>query len=150
MVLLAKCPPHQHLDCNISHDRYLPDALRSTKQLRPSILPKDTDTLALAGLELTVWWSWVLHCSTRQHVLSAHGTLLQIHKRTLDTVIWFNYFPFNHGIMETILSLAFHTHTHTPTHPPYPHTSTHTTTPTPTHTPPPITHPHTPTHPSNW
>ena len=53
-VLLAKCTPHQHLDCNISHDRYLPDTLRSTKQLRLSILPKDTNTLALAGLELTV------------------------------------------------------------------------------------------------
>ena len=29
-VLLAKCTPYQH----ISHDRYLPDVLRSTKQLR--------------------------------------------------------------------------------------------------------------------
>ena len=28
--------------------------LRSTKQSRLSILPKDTNTLALAGLELTV------------------------------------------------------------------------------------------------
>ena len=28
--------------------------LRSTKQLRLSILPKDTNTLALVGLELTV------------------------------------------------------------------------------------------------
>ena len=53
-VLLAKCTPHQLLDCNISHDRYLPDTLRSMKQLRLSILPKDTNTLALAGLELTV------------------------------------------------------------------------------------------------
>ena len=33
-----------HLDCNISHDRYRPDALKSTKQLRLSILPKDTNT----------------------------------------------------------------------------------------------------------
>ena len=52
---LAKCTPYQHLDCNISHDRYHPDVLscRSTQQLRLSILPKDTNTLALAGLELT-------------------------------------------------------------------------------------------------
>ena len=42
------------LDCNISHDRYRPDTLRSAKQLRLSILPKDTDTLALVGLELMV------------------------------------------------------------------------------------------------
>ena len=49
-VLLAKCTPYQHLDCNISHYRYLPDALRSTKQLGLSILPKDTNTLTLAGL----------------------------------------------------------------------------------------------------
>ena len=48
-VLLAKCTPYQHLDCNISHDRYLPHAPRSTKQLRLSILPKDTNTLALVG-----------------------------------------------------------------------------------------------------
>ena len=47
-VLLAKCTPYQHLDCNISHDQYLPDALRSTKQLRLSILPKDSNMLALA------------------------------------------------------------------------------------------------------
>ena len=33
----------------ISHDRYPPDALRSTKQLRLSILPKDTNTLALGS-----------------------------------------------------------------------------------------------------
>ena len=41
------CTPYQHLDCNIFLDRYLPDALRSTKQLRLSILTKDTNTLAL-------------------------------------------------------------------------------------------------------
>ena len=51
-VLLVKCTPYQHLDCNIFYDRYLPDALRSMKQLRLSILPKDTNMLALAGLEL--------------------------------------------------------------------------------------------------
>ena len=43
-VLLAKCPPYQHLDCNISHDQHRVDALRSTKQLRLNILPKDTHT----------------------------------------------------------------------------------------------------------
>ena len=32
-VQLIKCTPYQHLDCNITHDRYLPDALRSTKQI---------------------------------------------------------------------------------------------------------------------
>ena len=53
-VLLAKCTLYQHLDCNISHNRYLPDALRSTKQLKLSILPKDKNTLTLAELELTV------------------------------------------------------------------------------------------------
>ena len=42
----------QHLDCNVSHERHLPDALRLTEQLRLSILPKDTNTLALVGLEL--------------------------------------------------------------------------------------------------
>ena len=53
-VLQAKCTPYQHLVCNISHDRYLPDALMSTKQLRRSILPKDANMLALEELELTV------------------------------------------------------------------------------------------------
>ena len=43
--------------------------LRSTKHLRQSILPKDTNTLALVGLELTVKRTWVLHCSTRPHAL---------------------------------------------------------------------------------
>ena len=42
------------LYCNISHDQYLPDALRSTKQLKQSILPKDTNMLTLVGFELTV------------------------------------------------------------------------------------------------
>ena len=50
-VLLAKspkCTPYQPIDCNISLDRYLPDAHRSTKQkLRLSILSKDTNMLAL-------------------------------------------------------------------------------------------------------
>ena len=53
-VQLAKCTSYQHLECNISHNRHLPDVLRSRKQLRLSTLPKDTNMLALAGLELTV------------------------------------------------------------------------------------------------
>ena len=53
-VQLAKCTPYQHLDCNISHDWYLPVALRSMKQSTLSVLPKDSNTLAQAGLELTV------------------------------------------------------------------------------------------------
>ena len=53
LVQLAKCTPYQHLDYNISHDLYLPGTLRSMKQLRLSILPKDTNTMALARLELT-------------------------------------------------------------------------------------------------
>ena len=33
------------------------------------ILPKDTNTLVLAGLKLMVYWSWILYCSTRPHML---------------------------------------------------------------------------------
>ena len=49
-----ECALYQHLDCNIPHNSYL-ISLRSTKQLRLSILPKDTNTLAVAGLELATF-----------------------------------------------------------------------------------------------
>ena len=66
VVQLAKCTPYQHLDCNIFHDWYLSDALRSTKQLRlrHSILRKDTNTLALAGLELVILSLTLFHQTT--------------------------------------------------------------------------------------
>ena len=52
-----QCPRHTHTFGRRSMD-YIPSnyliTLRSTKQSRLSILPKDTNTLALAGLELTV------------------------------------------------------------------------------------------------
>ena len=70
-VLLIKCTLHQHSGCNISHDKYLSDAFRSTKQFKVSILPKDTNTLTLAELGLWMstywqrgqlkhqgWWMW--------------------------------------------------------------------------------------------
>ena len=41
------------MDCIPTPSNYL-IMVRSTKQLRLSILPKDTNTLALAGLEVTV------------------------------------------------------------------------------------------------
>ena len=51
-----QCPRHTHTFGQRSMD-YIPSnyliTLRSTKQLRLSILPKDTNTLALAGLKLT-------------------------------------------------------------------------------------------------
>ena len=31
---LAKCTPYQHLDCNIPHNRQVPDTLWSTKQIQ--------------------------------------------------------------------------------------------------------------------
>ena len=31
-VQLAKCAPYQYLDCNISHDRYLPDVLSTVNK----------------------------------------------------------------------------------------------------------------------
>ena len=46
--------------------------LRSTKKWRLSIVPKDTNTLALAGLELEILRPGVLQCSTRPHALSVH------------------------------------------------------------------------------
>ena len=45
-------------------------SLGSTRQARFGILPKDTNTLALAGLELTTFRLWVLLCSARPHALS--------------------------------------------------------------------------------
>ena len=52
-----QCPRHTHTFGRRSMD-YIPSnyliTLRSTKQSRLSILPKDTNTLALVGLELTV------------------------------------------------------------------------------------------------
>ena len=44
----AKRTPHLHLDCNIPHKRQVPDTLWSTKQIE-----RDTNMLAVAGLELT-------------------------------------------------------------------------------------------------
>ena len=80
-MLLAKCAQYQQLDCNISHDWYLPDALRSTKQLRLSILSNDTNMLAVAMLELAVYSPIAFnervtfclqppgHCLVRVHLL---------------------------------------------------------------------------------
>ena len=45
-------------------------SLRSTSQARLNILIKDTNTLALAGLELTTFRLWVLLCSAGPHALS--------------------------------------------------------------------------------
>ena len=45
-------------------------SLGSTSQARLSILPKDTNTLALTGLELTTFRLWGLLCSARPQFLA--------------------------------------------------------------------------------
>ena len=53
-------------------------SLRSTKQLKLSILSKETNTLARVGLELTVQWSGVLCFSSGPHALSMILHLLMV------------------------------------------------------------------------
>ena len=78
-VLLAKCTPHQHLDCNISHDRYLPDTLRSTKQFRLSIL----HFFDLCTVYTQHWKPRVNHLTHLSHYVSLYGQ-----KYSFFTHVW--------------------------------------------------------------
>ena len=80
-VLLTKCTPHQHLDCNISHYQNLPHTFRSTKQFRLSILPMDKNTLAVARLELTTLVISVYESCTFRYTTRALKYMLRLLKR---------------------------------------------------------------------
>ena len=96
-VQLVNCTPFQYLHCNISYDRCIPDTLRSTEQLRLSILPKGIkNMMTLVRLRLKVDWSRVWHCSTRPYTLSS--------PHSLST---FNPFFFFHSIFLFVCSGRF-------------------------------------------